>query len=93
MIFVKLRLEAQVLRRVQGVGYRFFVQNSAKLLGLKGYVKNLPNGSVEVVAEGAKKELNDLLLAMKKGPGLARISEIKEKWSSATREFEDFLVK
>ena len=68
------------------------MDSSAKILGLKGYVKNTIEGNVEVVAEGQKKELNDLLLALKKGPPLARVLGVKENWFSATREFEDFKI-
>lgn len=82
-----------VLGRVQGVGFRFFAKASAKMLGLKGFAKNLPDGTVEVIAEGQKKELNDLLIALRKGPPLARVSEVKEKWSIALREFEDFILR
>lgn len=89
---MRLRLEAVVSGRVQGVGFRFFVQANAKLLGLKGFVQNLPDGNVGVVAEGQQKGLNDLIIALKKGPPLARVSKVTENFLPASRDFEDFRI-
>ncbi|MEM4326777.1 MAG: acylphosphatase [Candidatus Diapherotrites archaeon] len=75
----KQRLEAMVKGRVQGVGYRLFVKLKAAQLGINGYAKNLPNGDVEVVAEGNSKALEELLKELYKGPFLARVEEIKSE--------------
>lgn len=59
-----------VTGRVQGVGFRLFVQARARALGLTGYVRNLPDGrSVEAVAGGPGPALDELALAMREGPG------------------------
>jgi acylphosphatase len=51
------RLRAVVHGYVQGVGFRFFARREALMLGLRGYTRNLPDGSVEVVAEGQRQQL------------------------------------
>jgi acylphosphatase len=62
-------LRAVVYGRVQGVGFRFFVQDEAAKLGLTGYARNLSNGrSVEVVAEGPTPALDRLLASLRRGP-------------------------
>jgi len=63
--------------RVQGVFFRANVRNKANELGLKGYAKNLPDGNVEVVAEGDEEKLEELIEFMRKGPGVANIENIK----------------
>lgn len=78
---------------VQGVGYRFFVILKAKEYGLKGYVKNLANGNVLVVAEGNKGILNDFIRELKIGPSAANVTGIDVKWFEEDQEFENFSVK
>lgn len=75
------RLVALVRGRVQGVGYRAFVQKKALELGLSGYAENLPDGRVEVVAEGPKEDLEALLHHLKQGPGLARVEGVEVQWA------------
>lgn len=87
----KQRLEAIVKGRVQGVGYRLFVKLKADQLGISGYAKNLPNGDVEVIAEGDSKALQALLKELYKGPFLARVDEIKSKINEPKGE-KDFRV-
>jgi acylphosphatase len=59
--------------RVQGVGFRWFVMREAARLDLGGYVRNLPDGSVEVVAQGSPAGLASLESALRKGPPAARV--------------------
>jgi acylphosphatase len=87
-----LQLRAIVLGHVQGVGYRFFVMEQAHQLGLTGWVRNLPSGSVEVVAEGAKADLELLLNRLKRGPAGARVSDINSDWTAANGEFDAFRI-
>ncbi len=63
------RLEARVFGWVQGVGFRAYTKWRAKDLGLSGYAKNLPDGSVEVVAEGPEEDLRKLVEHLWVGPG------------------------
>ncbi|MBI2653646.1 acylphosphatase [Candidatus Woesearchaeota archaeon] len=65
--------------RVQGVFFRDNTRRKAKELGLNGYAKNLPDGTVEVVAEGREYKLNELVDFIKKGPGVAKVEGIKVK--------------
>ena len=75
------RLTAQVCGDVQGVGFRFFAMNRARALGLRGYVRNQRDGSVEVVAEGPRLQLEQLLAALRRGPIGAAVSEVVTMWS------------
>ena len=74
------RLVALVKGRVQGVGYRAFAQKKALELGLSGYAENLPDGRVEVVAEGPKEALELFLHHLKQGPRLARVEAGEVQW-------------
>ena len=89
----RLRLDAAVLGRVQGVGYRYFVIDRARELRLSGWVANRPDGSVRCVAEGPELLLRDLLGALWHGPPGARVSSVADAWSPATGEFEGFTVR
>ncbi|MGM0375503.1 MAG: acylphosphatase [Bacteroidota bacterium] len=59
--------------RVQGVGFRYFVLENAQRYGIKGYVKNMPGGSVEVDAEGEREQLGQFLNVCRQGPPAARV--------------------
>ena len=61
---------------VQGVGFRYFVRHRASALGLGGRVRNLPDGSVEVVAQGTAEALAQLEAALWRGPSLARVARV-----------------
>ena len=63
--------------RVQGVFFRANVRNKANELGLKGYAKNLADGNVEVAAEGDEEKINELIEFIKKGPGIAKATDIR----------------
>jgi acylphosphatase len=87
-------LSATVYGRVQGVFFRYFVQNVARELGLKGYARNLASGdAVEVQAEGEKQQLNKLLGQLKVGPPGARVERVEVKWADYSRQFDDFSVR
>jgi len=87
-----MRLQAYVSGRVQGVGYRYFVYEHASPLGLTGWVRNLQDGRVEVLAEGSTEALESLLTDLKSGPGGSRVSEVKVSWSPASGEFNWFSI-
>jgi len=63
--------------RVQGVGFRWFVWKTAERLGLGGLARNLPDGSVEVVAEGPGPALEQLAQALQRGPPLAQVERVE----------------
>ena len=89
------RLEATIYGHVQGVGFRVFVQEKARSLGLTGYARNryAPLRYVEVVAEGPRSALEALLSYLEQGPRLARVQRVDVQWKSATGEFKGFHVR
>jgi len=88
-----VRLEAVVRGRVQGVGYRFFAQREAAARGLTGYARNLPDGSVEVVAEGRRSALEDYLNALWRGPYSAIVDDIEQRWGTADGTLAGFSIR
>ena len=86
-------LRAVVRGRVQGVGFREFVLNRARSLAVSGYVRNLPDGrSLEVVAEGSRSELEQLLEYLREGPRLARVDAVDADWGEPTGAYDGFGV-
>lgn len=88
-----IRLEAVVRGRVQGVGYRWFVVARATALGCTGWVANLADGSVRVVAEADRSTLERLLVELEAGPDGARVDAISASWGPATGGFAGFGVR
>ncbi|MCX7995594.1 MAG: acylphosphatase [candidate division WOR-3 bacterium] len=78
---------------VQGVGYRFFAIQKAREYGITGYVQNLQDGSVLVVAEGPKGLLNDYIKELKIGPRAARVTKVSIKFSEKEKGYKNFSVK
>jgi acylphosphatase len=64
--------------QVQGVGYRYFAQKNASLLGLAGYARNLDDGSVEVYAVGAAEQLSEMAGRLRLGPRWADVRGVEE---------------
>ena len=87
------KLHITVIGHVQGLGYREFVRQKAGVLGIKGYVKNLRNGNVEIVAHGEEKKLDEFLKLCKRGPIGAAVSEIKSEEDSSDEEHEYFDIR
>lgn len=81
-------LHAVVRGRVQGVGFRMFVERRAEALGLAGWVRNLPNGNVETWAEGDEGALQAFLADLHKGPALARVTNVDVAWEAPKGESE-----
>ncbi len=78
---------------VQGVGYRFFAQRVATELGITGYVRNLPDGRVEVVAEGKQGLMNSFIEELRRGPWSAHVSKINVDTSQYRAEFNRFTIR
>lgn len=87
------RIHAIISGRVQGVFYRASTRDKAASLGLKGWVRNLPDGRVELVAEGPKSQLEELLKWCWQGPPAAKVTDIEVKYEEPTGEFDDFSVR
>ncbi len=75
---------------VQGVGFRYFLIGRAESLGLKGWVTNRDDGAVEFIAEGRRRELEQLERAAREGPRMARVTAVEVKWSNATGGLDRF---
>ena len=76
--------------RVQGVGFRYTAQDIAESLGLKGWVKNLEDGRVEIVAEGRETDIKELLDEISKSQLGHYIKNTELSWEKSTGEFNDF---
>jgi acylphosphatase len=78
--------------RVQGVAYRFYAEKYAARLDITGWVRNLEDGRVEVLAEGPAEKIEAFLERLKEGPSLARVDSFEVRRESSTGEFLDFRV-
>jgi acylphosphatase len=87
------RLSARVYGVVQGVGFRHFTRSRARDLGLDGWIRNEPDGSVRLVAEGTRDNLDALLDAVRRGPSSARVRDVNVDWGAATGAFDGFSVR
>ena len=77
------RLNAVITGEVQGVGFRFFLIRHAQALDLRGWVRNREDGAVELVAEGSRLDLEQLLFYAREGPRQARVTHVDVGWSVA----------
>ena len=89
---MKLRIHASISGLVQGVSFRSSTIKIAKGLGIKGWIRNLPDGRVEIVAEGEKDKINALMEFLKKGPPAARVDKVDVKIEDYEGEFKDFNI-
>jgi acylphosphatase len=78
--------------RVQGVFFRASAQREARRLGLTGWVKNRPDGAIEVLAEGEEEEIKELIGWAHKGPSAARVDSVDVRWRSYTGQHADFRI-
>jgi acylphosphatase len=86
-------LHAVVTGYVQGVGFRYFVVEQAQRLGLQGYVRNQTNGDVEVVAQGTRSILENLLAQLRQGPMAAQVDEVQTTWRQPTIHTSNFHIR
>ena len=88
------RLHAIVTGHVQMVGFRFFVLDEARRLGVTGWVRNGDDGrTVEVVVEGPEKRLRELEASLRQGPRHADVESLSAAWSDGAGAFESFQVR
>ena len=88
----KIALEIKVYGVVQGVGFRSFARKKAYENGVKGYVRNLSDGSVEIIAEGDRKSLDRFLIEISRGPIFAQVDRVEKK-EIPFRGFESFEIR
>ncbi len=86
-------LHCIVSGRVQGVWFRGWVREQARLLGLAGWVRNLRDGSVEVLAQGDEQPLGDLRSRLDIGPPMSRVDAVKSEWIEENETFSSFSVR
>lgn len=79
--------------RVQGVGYRYFAREAGARLGLRGYVRNQMDRSVELVAEGPKVDLEALLALCRQGPSSGRVDRVLVTWLTPRGTFTAFEIR
>lgn len=78
--------------RVQGVFFRASTQREAKRLGLTGWVRNRPDGSVEVLAEGEEDNIKELVAWANRGPSASRVERVDVRWRGFCGDFFDFRI-
>lgn len=88
------RIRAIISGRVQLVMYRDFARRKASRYGITGWVRNLPDNTVELIAEGHEEDLKEYIGYLEEGPMLAEVENVEVKWwPEATGEFRDFDIK
>ena len=85
-----VRMHAVIHGDVQGVGFRYFVIDLARPLGLRGWVRNRPEGSVELTAEGEHDQLETLLERARRGPRSAQVTDVEVDWAEASGNLGPF---
>jgi acylphosphatase len=88
-----VRAHVFVSGRVQGVFFRSETRYKAKKRGVKGWVRNLPDGRVEAIFEGEEKSVKELIEFCKLGPPGARVTNVDVFWEKCTGEFRDFEIR
>lgn len=86
------RVHALITGRVQGVGFRYTTQVMAEDLNLTGWVRNLIDGRVEMLAEGPQDRLEELVADLRQSPGFSLVKEVDCQWGEGTGEFSRFSV-
>jgi acylphosphatase len=89
----RVRAKIIAIGRVQGVFYRKTAVTEAKQLGLFGYARNIIDGSVEMVAEGDKLQIDKFIEWAHMGPSHAHVEDVKVHWEEPTGEFTEFRVR
>ncbi|NLV24827.1 MAG: acylphosphatase [Deltaproteobacteria bacterium] len=90
---MKRHITIQVFGRVQGVCFRACARKKATQLGLNGFVKNMPDTSVYIEAEGEEEALQSLVEWAQSGPPAAKVIQIQVEYSDLLREFADFEIR
>ncbi len=86
------RVHVLIKGRVQGVFFRAATQREAKRLGITGWVKNRPDGAIELMAEGEEDAIRELTSWANHGPSAARVDSVDVRWRGYTGEFPEFSI-
>ena len=87
-----LEIRAVVRGRVQGVGFRFYAERCAEQLSLHGWVRNLYNEDVEILAQGTKAQLVDYIAKLWQGPRSAHVEDVEVHWQNPTQKYDYFSI-
>ena len=90
---MKVRCHIFISGRVQGVFFRAKTEKLANLLGVGGWVRNTEDGRVEVLAEGEKEKIDELIKWLKRGPPLAKVTNLDVEWQEHKGEFGNFQIR
>lgn len=86
----EVRAHAIVSGRVQGVGFRYYAQRQAQVLSLRGWVRNLANGNVELMAQGPRERVAEFLQKIRKGPQMSWVQNCEVTLGEANANFASF---
>mgnify|MGYP005842755883 CR=1 FL=1 len=89
---MKVRAHVTIRGRVQGVYYRSSMKDEAQALGICGWVKNKPDGSVEGILEGRREDVEKLIEWCRQGPPMAEVSTVTTEWKDFTGKFSGFKI-
>ncbi len=92
ILLLMIEMHSVITGKVQGVRYRTYVQESATTLGLVGYVKNLSDGTVEVVAQGMPDTLKDFVEYLNEGSLLSKVEGVSVDWRSVSSVYGEFSI-
>ena len=87
-----LQIHAFVSGYVQGVNFRYYTAHQAKAIGLHGFVKNLMDGKVEVVAQGSREQLERMVEWLNHGPASASVGDVQVEWSETKKKLKGFSI-
>ncbi len=88
-----VQFEIKITGRVQGVGFRYFVQKKAEESNINGWVKNMPDGSVVVMAQGDETDMNAFIDYLRIGPTMAKVHHVSKNKMPELEQFSSFQVK
>jgi len=89
---MKKCVNAFVSGQVQGVGFRYYVNKMARRYNLTGWVRNLSDGRVEIMAEGEERDMDGFLVEIRKGSRWSTVSDVQTEWSEYQRKFRSFEI-
>ena len=90
---MEIRAHILVKGLVQGVGFRWFVEREANNLGLKGYVRNLFSGEVEIEVEGERGLIEELIVKLKIGNRSSNVTDVQLRWLDFENKFKNFQIR
>ncbi|MGM0620324.1 MAG: acylphosphatase [Bacteroidota bacterium] len=88
-----VQYKIEISGRVQGVGFRYFVQKKADELNIKGWVKNTPQGSVVAMAQGDETDVETFIDYLRMGPSMARVTNLSKNQMPKLENFSRFEVR